>query len=95
MNTGLPELPPGYFWRMSRYFDAFMILELRKRLLLGSRQIESTGIPAFGWGSRVGGRGRYGTGGGRNVVDYIDNDVLLDRKIREAAENMLRKVVLK
>lgn len=94
MTDEMPELPPGYFWRVSGYFDAFTILELRKRKLLGSRLIESTGIPAFGWGSKRGGRGRYKTRS-RSVVSYIDNEYLLQNKIREAAEELLRKVVLR
>lgn len=90
MTDEMPELPPGYFWRVSSYFDVFTILELRKRMLLGSRQVDSVGIPALGWGGTRGGRGRYTTRG-RSIVDYIDNDDLLQNKIREVAEEMLRK----
>lgn len=35
-ETGLPELPEGYFWRVKESFGQFTNFQIRKKLLFGS-----------------------------------------------------------
>lgn len=41
-ETGLPELPEGYFWRVKETYkgSTYLRVEIRKRGLIGSRRIE-------------------------------------------------------
>jgi len=39
-NEGLPVLPEGYFWRITDVRMGFWEVQLRKRMLIGSRTVE-------------------------------------------------------
>ena len=39
-ETGLPELPEGYFWRVVEGADHITYVELRKKAWLGSRRVD-------------------------------------------------------
>lgn len=41
-NTGLPQLPPGMFWRVmrERIIDSPIRIELRRKTWYGSREVE-------------------------------------------------------
>lgn len=39
-ETGLPELPVGYFWRVSTKSSEYVTVAIRKKRLFGSRCVE-------------------------------------------------------
>lgn len=41
-NEGLPILPDGYFWRVTEVSMGFWEVQLRKRMLIGSRTVEKS-----------------------------------------------------
>lgn len=81
MNTGLPDLPKGQFWRVSRHSSRYLELELELRAKhlfgTGSHLIQNANIKT---------RKYYNS-------TYTQDE--LRELIREAAEEMLRERVEK
>lgn len=77
-TEGLPELPKGQFWRVSRHSSRYLYLELRRKYLIGSGHIKGTEVSMWGWTEDCAG-----------TRDYTQDE--LRELIREAAEEMLRE----